>query len=136
MAINVSYYLQSAVWNGSTWDNTTGGSLDVTIEHGGDPLDDRTGIDEYNTFLAVVNKMCRATLRLREVKWTTNPGAAESNLVLTLKKKTGNTEGTVVVTLATMQLISVRSSQARASVGDAELVFMHRSADGSTVPVS
>lgn len=136
MSINVSYYLQSAAWNSATWDNSTGGALEMTLEHTGDPLDDRTGIDEYNTFLAVVNKMLRVTIRLREVKWTTGLGAAESSLVLTLKKKTGNTEGTVTITLATMQLISVRSVQGRAATGDAELVFMHRSADGSTVPVS
>lgn len=136
MAINVSYYLQSVAWNSVTWDNTLGGTLEVTFEHGGDPLDDRTGIDEYNTFLAIVNKICRATVRIREVKSVLSPGAAESSLVLTLKSKSGNTGGTVVITMSQMQLVSVRGNQGRANVGDAEFTFMHRSSDGSSVPVS
>lgn len=136
MAINVSYYLKQATWNSLTWDASTGGTLEMTIEHGGDPLDDRTGDNEYNPFLAVVNKMARVTLRMREVKWTTNPGAAESSLVFTLTSKSGNTGGTVTITLAQMQLIHLRMSQGRAITGDVEMVFMHRSSDGSTVPVS
>lgn len=132
MAVTVTFYPKTVTWNSVTWDNTSGGPIQFDVELGGEELPDRTGDDEFPTFMAIVNKMCRATLRLREFKQAIQPGT-ESNMVLTLRVKSGSNP---TVTIPNMSFVRVRSNQPRAAVGEAELEFTHRSADGTAIPVS
>lgn len=131
MAVTVTYYPESVLWNGVTYSCTVDGILQVTYEHSGTPLEDRTGCDQYPTNVIVVDKSMRVTMRLRTVKQTTALGT-KSNLVATLKTPAG----TSVLTFPGMVLVDVRGQQGRAQVGDVEMVFVHESADGTTVPIS
>ena len=132
MAVTVTFYPKTVAWNSLTWDNTSGGPIQFDVELGGEELLDRTGDDEFNTFTAIVNKICRATIRLREFRQFIQPGT-ESNMTLTLRVKSG-TNPTVVI--PNMSFVRSRSTQPRAGVSEAELEFVHRSADGTTIPVS
>jgi hypothetical protein len=134
MAVVTTFYLKTFVWNSVTFDKSSGGTLELRFEHEGEPLKGWTGDDEYPTFLAVVNKGCRVILRLRDVSQKQAPGAANSNIVATLRipSDTGNP----TITFATMTLIAVRGTQGRAQTGDVELVFEHLSANGTTNPVT
>lgn len=132
MAVTVTYYPESVLWNSVTYSCTEQGIIQVNYEHSGSPIEDRTGCDEYPTSVIVVDKGMRVTMRLRTVKQTTALGV-KSNLVATLKTKSG---GTSVLTFPGMVLVDVRGQQPRAGVGDVEMVFVHESADGTTVPIS
>jgi len=130
MAVNVTYYPKSITWNSITWDTTSGGPLEVTHEHAGDNIEDRTGDNEYPPFNVVVNRALRVTVRIREMRQTLALNT-ESDLVATLTVKPGTTQ---IVRYKNMVLKEVRGSQGRAVVGDAELVFVHES-DAQAVPI-
>ena len=128
----VTIYAKTVVWNAVTWDSTSGGPIRVEYSHMGEPLEDRTGDNDYAPFLAVVNKKCTARVTLREIKQIAAPGT-KSSLVITATGKAN----TVTITLANMILVGVEpGEQGRAAAGSAVLLFQHESADGSTVPVS
>jgi hypothetical protein len=131
MAATVTYYVDSVVWNAVTYDCSAGGPLEVRIDHEGEPLHDRSGCDLYSTFLVIVNRMVRATLRLRTVKYAGALGV-QSDMTITLKTKTG----TVSISIPDMVLTSVRMGQARATPGDCELTWEHVSDDGTSNPIS
>jgi hypothetical protein len=133
MAVTVSYYAKAITWNSITWDTTSGGPLEVSHEHGGDNIEDRTGDNEYPPFNTIVNRALRVTVRIREVKQTLALNS-KSSLVATLTIKPGGP--TQTVTYAGMVLKDVRGAQGRATVGDTELVFVHESADAQAVPIS
>lgn len=133
MAINKTYAVTQVTWNGNTWDASTGGTIRMAYRSGGEPLKDWVAADEWNTFLAIVNKQLQVRLTMREVKWTEEPGnAAATNMVVTVKTKTS----TVNITFATMELADIDADQGRAQMGETVLTFEHESAAGTANPVS
>jgi predicted RNA-binding protein with TRAM domain len=133
MAVPVTIYCQSVVWNSVTYDKSSGGPLAVTYQHEGDPIEDRTGDNEYAVFVAAANKGMRVTARLRDVKQTLAIGT-KAQLVATLIGKSNDAPRTL--TFPGMVLMGVRGAQDRASPGDVEISLVHESTDGTTVPVS
>lgn len=131
MAAAVTYYVDSVVWNSVTYNCTNGGPLEVRIDHEGEPLEDRSGCDNYTTFLVVVNKMLQVILRIREVKYVGALGT-KSDMTITLKTKTG----TVSIACPDMVLIKAGMSQGRAQPGECELTWRHESDDGTSNPLS
>lgn len=132
MATVVTLYPKTITWNGATWNSLGGGPLRVEAEVGGDPVAEQSGDADWNTFLQIANKRCRVVVRLREFKQVYNPGTFSGSIVCTLTSKTA----TITVTFATMILVSMRPAQDRAAPGDVELIFMHESVDGTTMPMS
>ena len=133
MAINKGIAISQVTWNGLTWNNSTGGTIRAAYRSGGEPLKDWVAADEWNTFLAIVNKQLQVRLTMREVKWTVEPGNdAAANMVVTVKDKTS----TFNITFATMQLADIDGDQGRAQMGEVVLTFEHESADGTTNPIS
>jgi len=124
-------YVFSAVFDGTTYNADTGGTLEFTYTHSGTPVADRTGDDFYPKSVEMVDGMLTATLTLREVKFTKAIGA-KSNLVLTLKGKDGNS----TITLTGMKVTDVNGSQSRASQGQVVVSFIHESSDGASVPIA
>jgi len=124
-------YVLSAVFDGTTYNADTGGTLEFTYTHSATPLPDRTGDDFYPKSVELVDGVLTATLTLREVKFTKAIGT-KSNLVLTLKGKDGNS----TITLAGMKVTDVNGSQSRATQGQVVVSFMHESTDGAAVPIS
>jgi len=132
MSVATTIYIQSATWNGLTFNSTNGGPIVGEYEHGGEPLEGRTADNEYAPFLAVINKRFVVRLRVREVKQAAALGTM-SNLTITLTGKAA----AVTITCANMVLIAVKpGEQGRAAQGSALLVFQHQSADGTTVPIA
>jgi len=132
MAVNSTFYLQSAKFNGITWSNTEDGTLELQVSHRGNAIQDRTGIDEYATSVVIVDKECVAVLKLREVLRIEGLGAITGSLECVLKTP-GSTKN---LTLTTMKISDINIRQGRAEAGDADITFVHESADGSTVPVT
>lgn len=132
MSVLVTIYPSEVSWNSNTWNATSDGPIFASFQHSGDPLEDRTADNEYAPFVAVVNKIARVTVRLREVKQTMALGSS-SSMVLTLKSKDATTS---TITLPGMVLYDVSGSQDRATPGYVELSFAHESTDGAAVPVS
>ena len=131
MAVSYSFQVQQITFNSVTYDSTSGGPLMVTIRHSGDPLEGRSGADEYAAFLAVVDKIAEVQFSVADVKFITALGTS-GTFTCTLKLKST----TVVITLATMVLVNVEMSQRRASLGEMTATLRHESANGTTVPVS
>lgn len=131
MSALVSFYVKSISWNGSTYTNASGGPILVTVRHGSDPLEDRTGNDEYPPFVASVNKFVEATFTLRDLKFITALGV-KSTLAALLQTKGAD----VSISVAGMVLITADMSQRRAEAGEVTVTLRHESADGITVPIS
>lgn len=127
----VPIYVQSIAWNGHTYTSSSGGPIQAGYTHSGTPVADRTGDDQYNTFLAMVDKVCGASFTIRDNVFTDAPGAGPSDCVFTFTGKSSKT-----VTLLSMVLESVDGDQQRAQPGTAVVKLMHVSADGTTSPVS
>lgn len=126
------YQVTQAVFNTVTYNNATGGILDVTYDINGTDLIDGTGADVYAQAVEVADLVCAVQIRMRETKWTLAPSTT-SNLVITVKLKGG---GTDTLTFANMVYMGISGSQPRSEWGDATLRFVHESADGSTYPLS
>ena len=137
MAVNVTYYAKTLVWGANTWDSSNGGSIEITFDHEGDALEDRTGDNEYPPFAVVVNRMLRCTVRLRDLTKAKSLALNSKNdLVATLSSKASGTTSTVQLTMLNAVLKGIRGSQGRASVGDVELSFIHESSDGAALPLT
>lgn len=133
MAVSTTIYPTTVTWNSLTWNSTTaGGPIRAEYTHRGTEVADRTGDALYPLFLAIVDGVGQARVRLRDVKFTVALGT-KSNLVFTLVGKATS----VTVTLAGMVLVGVDpGEQGRAEQGTCTLIFAHESTDGTTVPVS
>jgi len=132
MAVSPTIYASQITWGGNTWSKSdTGGPLEVRYVHESTAIEDRTGDAEYSMATFIVDKVVRATVRLRDAIFSAALGAATSDLVITLTKASG----TGTITLTNMKLMAVRPSQSRAQLSENELEFVHESADGTTNPV-
>ena len=133
MAWTTTVYVSTITWNTNTWTAlTAGGPIRVDISHAGQDIQDRTGADEYSTFVQVVNKILGATVFLRSLAQSGQTLGTKSNMVCTLNGKGGN----VVLTLTGMIIVSCGPSQGRAEPGTVAMGFVHESSDGTTVPIA
>lgn len=132
MAVERFLYLKTFVWNGVTYNNTTGGTLMLRWGHSASPVADRTGTDEYPTAVEMVNKGLLVFLLMRNVKHTIALGTS-SNGVATLERNTGTTQ---TITFPNLVLQDITPVQSRAVYGESLWTFTHESADGTTVPIS
>lgn len=135
MAVIRTIYPKSVAWNGITWDKANGGLLRVDFNHTSQPVEDRTGGDEYPVFMALTNKGLTVSVVLRE--FCLDQGGnmdcgTKSNMVFTMK----TCDGTDSCTYATMVLVDISGTQPHGELGESTLSFLHLSADGSTDPVS
>src|SRR5260370_40644949 len=128
----VTFYVKSAVFNGTTYDSTNGGPVRVDLSIGGKPLTEWAG-DAFWPVLAVSHSgRAQARVFLKDVKRTEAPNT-KSSLVLTLTGKAANT----TLTLANMVYIGTEQlNQTRAGAGECAMVFEHESADGTTFPLT
>lgn len=124
-------YLKSVTWGTASWDNSNGGTIAIDYVHEGEVIQDWTGVDEYAKFLAVVNKILEVTIRLRNAKRIEALNATNNDIVGTLAGLSD-----VPVTFKTMGLVGTRVGQGRVNLGEAALRFRHKSADGTTVPIT
>ena len=127
-----SYNVASFEFNSTTYNATTGGTIRLQYSARGEPLEDWTGTDEWNTFCAIVNKRLRVRLTLREVKCTVALGTTDTSCAGTLTVK----GGTSVITFVNLHLFAVEGDAGRAEVGTCVLEFAHQSADGTATPYS
>jgi hypothetical protein len=119
-------------WNSLNWNNTLGGPIRFSYRHGGTPLPDYTGADEYPTVVDIVDKICECRITMRDVKQVLTLGTV-SNLVVTLPTKSGS----VALTFANMALVDISGSQSRSAYGEVELTFQYQCASGgTTAPLS
>ncbi|MCZ7645302.1 MAG: hypothetical protein M5U26_08460 [Planctomycetota bacterium] len=125
-------YPQSVTWNSITYSAASHGLVRAEVQHGGQPVESLAGDDEYARQTFVVNKGVRVRLFIRNFAIDTSLGAATSNMVITVKHKSG----TKTLTIANMILFDVRPSQARAQESETILEFVHESADGTTNPLT
>ena len=137
MAVSPTIYASQITWNGNTWSKSaTGGPLEVRYVHEGTAVEDRTGDAEYSMATFIVDKVLRATVRLRDAIFTDDLGDAVSDpttdIVITLTEAAS----TSTITLKNMKLLAIRPTQGRAQLGENELEFVHESADGTTNPVT
>lgn len=134
MAWTTTVYVDTITWNSNTWTAiTAGGPIRVDVSHAGQDIQDRTGSDEYSTFVQIVNKMLGATIFLRDTALSKSQAlGTKSAMVLTLRGK----GGTTTITLAGMIIVSVGPSQGRAEPGTVAMGFVHESSDGTTVPIT
>ena len=130
--MGTSIYAQSFTWNALTFSSSDKGLLRIDYEHDGDPVESRTGSDEYPKEVFVVNKKVRVRVSCTEFKITYGLAAATSNGVATVKTKAS----TSVLTFAALVLIGVRGNQPRGQESETTLEFAHESSDGTTVPLS
>lgn len=133
MAWVTTVYVNTITWNSNTWTSiSAGGPIRVDISHAGQDIQDRTGGDEYSTFVQVVNKILGATIFLRALNTAGQTLGTKSNMVCTLTGK----GGTVTLTLTGMVIVSCGPSQGRAEPGTVAMGFVHESSDGTTVPIA
>lgn len=134
MTISATINCQSVGWNSLTWDSTTdGGSLRVRYVHESTSVKDRTGSSVYPTGVFNVDGDMTVYVTIREVKpAATATIGTKSNIVATLS----TSAGTETLTFPNMKLESINGDQDRAVLGESEYVFVHESADGTTVPLS
>jgi hypothetical protein len=135
MAVVRTIYPVSVAWNGNTWNKDTGGLLKVDFQHTSQPVEDRTGGDEYPVAIYLVNKGLTVSVTLRE--FCMDLGASmdcgtSGNLVVTLETCTA----TDVCTFANMMLTDVSASQDHGILSESVLTFIHLSTNGTTDPVS
>jgi hypothetical protein len=129
MAVDVTIYPQTVVWNGQTYNSANGGPLSLRYSLPSRIVEERTGDDKMPRGVYIVDQGARVWFRMRAAKWTTARGT-KSDLVATLLKKTGG--GTVTLTFADMVLVNAGGNQDRAAQGELELEFAYESDDGQT----
>ena len=127
-----SLYAQSFTWNGLAFTSASNGILRIEDHHSGEPLESRTGDDEYPRQVFVVNKSLRVTVACRDFKLAAAPGSGSASGVAVVKTKSG----TVTKTYAALILVGLSSRQHRAKESETVLEFVHESADGVANPVS
>jgi hypothetical protein len=133
MAINVTFKASSATFGATTWNTTTGGTIEVGYTHSGRVEENRVGDDEYPTVVAVPDRSCMVTVTLRTVKSILPLNGTPAALSFII---TGRTGVTVTVSFPTMVLVSVGGTQRRGEFGSCVLTFAHQSALGVANPVS
>jgi hypothetical protein len=135
MAVVRTIYPSSVTWNGNTWNKSSGGLLRVDFQHTSQPVEDRTGGDEYPVAVFLVNKGLTVSVTLREV--CLDLGASmdcgtTSNLVLTMDTCTG----TDTCTFANMMLTDISGSQDHGVLGESTITLIHQSSNGTDDPIS
>ena len=136
----VTVYVQSFTWGGTTYNAPTGGTLRVEIQHEGTPFIDRTGDDEYSPFVCITDKRCIVRVRLRQVKFVSALGIKSDASAVLIGKSAVLGGSTVTINLAGLVFVgSSPMEQGRAEGGSTTLVFEHESATsgpGQAVPIS
>lgn len=145
---DVTIYPKTVLWNGLTFGGNIaagdlGGLLAVHFFHDSQDLPDRTGDQEYPTFMAMVNKFAMVQIGLRQVKEIVsakgNAGTftaigVKSDMVVTLIGKSASTP--ITNTVPGLVFKGVQASQMRAQPGESALTFVHESVDGLALPWS
>lgn len=133
MACTITFKCSSVSWNSNNWSSTDGGPIEVSYTHTGNVIENRVGDNEWATVIGTPNKSCVATVTLREVKQTLDLDGVAADLVMVVAGRVGVSS---TITLKSMVLVDVSSSQRRGEFGAVILRFNHESADGTTVPVT
>jgi hypothetical protein len=123
-------YYKTSLFNGMTWDSSSGGPMSARYEHGATPIPVRTGNDKYARGTPLVDFECPVVLTVAYVSPALSIGI-KSNLVLTLE----TVQGTVAVSFLNMKLFRITHAQNRAFPGAMDLHLVHESADGQTFPI-
>ena len=132
MAVNFSYRCVSQEFDGTTYNDTTGGVKRIQYSIRGEPLRDWVGTNNFNTFLAVVNWMCWLRLTLREVKNTKVIGTKDTSMASLLSIKGDS----VTMTFVNMILYGIEGDQGTSDNGSCVLDFGHESGNGTDAPMS
>jgi hypothetical protein len=133
MACTVTFKCSSVTWNSHTWNATSGGPIECSYTHSGNPIENRMGDNEWPTVVGTPDKSCTAIVILREVAQVIDIDGTASDIVLTLAGRVGVSS---TITLKSMVLVDVSGSQRRGEFGAVVLRMAHQSSDGTTVPVS
>jgi len=133
MPVSRTFTVSKIVWNAITWDSESGGPLSITLAHTGTPVLSRTGADRYPRRASIQDRSAVVTVVLGEFKQTQSL-AGLSNMVADLFYDEG--AQTIQVTIATLRLYEIRSTQNRANPSEVAITFIHESAAGQASPVA
>ena len=129
----VGVFLQSASWNGTTWDAADGGIQGVDDDRGSEMLAHWAGSDIYPRLNVRVREQLEITLSVDDASPDIQEGDM-SDLVFVMLMGDLTTQRTV--TAKNMKLARLTHSQSEANAGNYRLRFVHESDDGVSNPVS
>jgi hypothetical protein len=127
-------YPISVVWNGLTFDKSTNGLLRVDWEMAGQPLEFRSGGNQWPTAIDIVNKgltLSLTTAELPQNRASLMSCSSKADAVVTLQA----CGSTVSFTAKGMILVNVSGTQDHATWGEAVLTMVHVSTDGTSAPI-
>jgi len=130
MASDRTLVIESITFDGTTYNTGNGGPMDVSLGDESLLVKDRVADDLFPTFGAVVQRDVILSIVMRDA-WARKAIGTKGTVVITLSDYTV----TYTVTLANMQLESIRSSQTKDVPGTAEWTLHHIGTDGQTSPV-
>ncbi len=130
MASTVTFYINSFVWNGITFDCDEGGPLELRIRHSAELIKDRSGCDVYATFVKAVNAMLGVTLRVRQMLQPMDIGT-KSDATATVQ----TSGGPVDIPLPGLVYYDADMGVSRATPGECTLIWEHQSDDGTSNPL-
>lgn len=132
MSVERSYTIVSITWNGNTWNANNGGPLGFNLGHPGRAVLDRTADDIYSPAVIIPERDIVFSCRLRQISLLEVPGAAKSDIVVTVKVA-GRPDTTYALTIHDMVLVDPESGLTRSVPGEMTLHFAHEhGSDGIT----